>query len=83
MSKVIYWYKPGPARQATSFLQGASTVSYILRYNCLLRRRSLVETGPSCLPFFRVGQGGVLEKQEAAAEEAGGTMKKYKAKSFL
>ena len=23
-----------------------------------------------CLPFFRVGQGGVLEKQEAAAEEA-------------
>ena len=22
------------------------------------------------LPFFRVGQGGVLEKQEAAAEEA-------------
>ena len=24
-----------------------------------------------CLPFFRVGQGGVLEKQEAAAEEAG------------
>ena len=25
-----------------------------------------------CLPFFRVGQGGILEKQEAAAEEAGG-----------
>ena len=24
-----------------------------------------------CLPFFRVGQGGVLEKQEAAAEEVG------------
>ena len=24
-----------------------------------------------CLPFFRVGQGSVLEKQEAAAEEAG------------
>ena len=24
-----------------------------------------------CLPFFRVGQGGVLEKQEVAAEEAG------------
>ena len=23
-----------------------------------------------CLPFFRVGQGGVLKKQEAAAEEA-------------
>ena len=23
-----------------------------------------------CLPFFRVGQGGVLEKQEASAEEA-------------
>ena len=23
-----------------------------------------------CLPFFGVGQGGVLEKQEAAAEEA-------------
>ena len=23
-----------------------------------------------CLPFFRVRQGGVLEKQEAAAEEA-------------
>ena len=23
-----------------------------------------------CLPFFRVGQGGVLEKQEAATEEA-------------
>ena len=23
-----------------------------------------------CLPLFRVGQGGVLEKQEAAAEEA-------------
>ena len=22
-----------------------------------------------CLPFFRVGQGGVLEKQEASAEE--------------
>ena len=27
-----------------------------------------------CLPFFRVGQGGVLEKQEASAEEAGLTM---------
>ena len=26
-----------------------------------------------CLPFFRVGQGGVLEKQEASAEEAGPT----------
>ena len=48
--------------------------------DCLLRRRSLVEPGPTerserarfagCLPFFRVGQGGVLEKQEAAAEEA-------------
>ena len=25
-----------------------------------------------CLPFFRVGQGGVLEKQEASAEEAAG-----------
>ena len=24
-----------------------------------------------CLQFFRVGQGGVLEKQEASAEEAG------------
>ena len=24
-----------------------------------------------CLSFFMVGQGGVLEKQEAAAEEAG------------
>ena len=24
-----------------------------------------------CLPFFRAGQGGVLEKQEAGAEEAG------------
>ena len=23
------------------------------------------------LPFFRVGQGGVLEKQEASAEEVG------------
>ena len=23
-----------------------------------------------CLPFFRVGQGGVSEKQEASAEEA-------------
>ena len=23
-----------------------------------------------CLPFFRVGQGGILEKQEAAVEEA-------------
>ena len=23
-----------------------------------------------CLPFFKVGQGGVLEKQEASAEEA-------------
>ena len=23
-----------------------------------------------CLPFFRVGQGGVLEKQEAPAEKA-------------
>ena len=23
-----------------------------------------------CLPFFRVGQGGVLEKQEASAEES-------------
>ena len=45
-------------------------------------RRSLVEPRrPSerserarfagCLPFFRVGQGGVLEKQEASAEEAG------------
>ena len=27
-----------------------------------------------CLPFFRVGQGGVLEKQEAAAEEAASTV---------
>ena len=26
---------------------------------------------PGCLPFFRVGQGGVLEKQEMSAEEAG------------
>ena len=26
-------YKPGPARQETSFLQGASKVSYILGYN--------------------------------------------------
>ena len=24
-----------------------------------------------CLPFLRVGQGGVLEKQEATTEEAG------------
>ena len=24
----------------------------------------------SCLPLFRVGQGGVLEKQEASAEES-------------
>ena len=23
-----------------------------------------------CLPFFRVGQGGILEKEEASAEEA-------------
>ena len=23
-----------------------------------------------CLPFFRVGQGGIVKKQEAAAEEA-------------
>ena len=23
-----------------------------------------------CLPFFKVGQGGILEKQEATAEEA-------------
>ena len=44
---------------------------------CLLHRRSLVEPDRvskalwlGCLPFFRVGQGGVLEKQEAAAEEA-------------
>ena len=29
-----------------------------------------------CLPFFRVGQGGVLEKQEASAEEAGKTIRK-------
>ena len=35
VSKVIYFhcYKPGPARQETSFLQGASKVSYILGYN--------------------------------------------------
>ena len=28
-----------------------------------------------CLLFFRVGQGGVSEKQEAAAEEAGPLLK--------
>ena len=28
------------------------------------------EANAGCLLFFRVGQGGVLEKQEAAAEEA-------------
>ena len=28
-----------------------------------------------CLRFFRVGQGGVLEKQEASAEEADKTLK--------
>ena len=30
-----------------------------------------------CLPFFRVGQGGFLEKQEAAAEEADVTVIRY------
>ena len=28
-----------------------------------------------CLPFFRIGQGGVLEKQEASAEEAAFSLK--------
>ena len=36
-----------------------------------------------CLPFFRVGQGGVLEKQEAAAEEAGACISSQKSFTFL
>ena len=35
VSKVVYLhcYKPEPARQETSFLQGASKVAYMLEYN--------------------------------------------------
>ena len=73
----------------TSFLEnsksGVDDRGHRLRFiHALLRRRSLVEPGPierserarfaGCLPFFRVGQGGVLEKQEAAAEEAAQNM---------
>ena len=36
-----------------------------------------------CLPFFRVGQGGVLEKQEASAEEAVTPLKLCENQSYL
>ena len=35
-----------------------------------------------CLPFFRLGQDGVLEKQEASAEEVGSSLIVNKRKFF-